>query len=384
MNTKPDTAWPFHPWLLLGVFPVLALGYAAFDSSLFLAGEMSRGQVIGRDFVIFWGASVMLWRGDVWAVFDPTQFQPALERLIGQNLAFMPYPYPPHSLFIIAPLAALPQALAFPAWIGGTFCGVVALLRRWGVGWVTILAVLLSPASIVNICSGQNGFLTAALLGGGLMLLPTRPVLAGILIGCLSYKPQLGLLLPLILIAGGYWRSFLVAAITVVLLVVGSLAVTGPDIWRLYFDATTPQQLALMQYGSGFFQQMSPSYFMTVRLLGGGLAAAWIAQALVAIVVAIASVWIFRSSAPHELKVALILTATALLSPYILTYDLVIVVLAVILAARCDIWHWAEKGVFFLAWSVPLLAVLPLPPLGAAFLSLLFLVIGRRAWRAAD
>ena len=59
------------------------------------------------------------------------------------------------------------------------------------------------PAVFVNIGHGQNGFLTAALLGGALHLLDRRPWLAGVLFGCLAYKPQFGVLIPFALLAGG-------------------------------------------------------------------------------------------------------------------------------------------------------------------------------------
>ena len=54
---------------------------------------------------------------------------------------------------------------------------------------------------LANITHGHNGFLTAALFGSGLPLLPTRPVHAGALLGLLAYKPQYGLLIPLALAA---------------------------------------------------------------------------------------------------------------------------------------------------------------------------------------
>ena len=378
MREKSGNAWPFHPWLLLGVVPLLCLGYAALDSSAFWAGAMSRGQIVGRDFVIFWGAATLLWRGDVLMLFDSTAFLPALDQIFGQKLAFNSFPYPPNSIFLIWPLGLLPYGAALPLWLGGTFVFLAALLRRAQIGWFGIVALLLSPSSVVNLCSGQNGYLSAALLCGGLLLLQRRPGIAGCLIALLTFKPQLGLMLPLLLIAGRYWRGFIAASLGVVLLIAATLPVVGIEGWLLYFGTSMKQQIDFLQHGSGFFQQMSPTYFMTVRLMGGELATAWAAQAVVAIVVAGAGIWVFRQNVARDLKVAVILSATALFSAYLLNYDLVIVPVAILLAARSAAWHWSEQGVFFLAWIAPLLAVLPLPPLGALFLSLLFLVLLRK------
>ena len=52
------------------------------------------------------------------------------------------------------------------------------------------------PPVFLCLMQGQTGLLAAALLGGGLLALRPRPVLAGVLFGLLTVKPQLGLLLP--------------------------------------------------------------------------------------------------------------------------------------------------------------------------------------------
>jgi hypothetical protein len=384
MRSKPGNIWPFHPWLMLGVIPLLSIGYACLDSSAFWSGGLSRGQIFGRDFAVFWSAAVVLWHGDALTLFNSATFLPAFEQIIGQKLGFNSYPYPPSSIFMVWPVGLFPYLIALPLWLGGTFAFLAALLWRSRMDWLSIVFLLFAPASIVNICSGQNGFLSAALLCGGLLSLERKPLLAGILIGLLSFKPQLGLLLPLLLVAGGYWRSFAAASITVLLLIAATLPVVGSEGWLLYFTTSTPQQLDFLQHGSGFYQQMSPTYFMTVRLMDGSLMTAWLAQALGAVFVVGSSLWAFRQKAPQDLKVAMVLAATTLFSPYLLTYDLTIVPVAILLAARSTTWHWAEKGVFFLAWITPLLAVLPLPPLGAAFLSLFYLLILRKIYLGAE
>ena len=66
-------------------------------------------------------------------------------------------------------------------------------------GWL-IAAVLASPACLENILEHQNAALLTALIGGGLLLLPLRPRLGGVLIGLATIKPQLGLVLPLFLL----------------------------------------------------------------------------------------------------------------------------------------------------------------------------------------
>ena len=80
-----------------------------------------------------------------------------------------------------------------------------------------LLLALAFPAVYVNLAHGQNGFLSAALLGGSLLILDQRPKLAGVLIGLLAYKPQFGVLIPLVLIATGRWTVIAAAAATVLI-----------------------------------------------------------------------------------------------------------------------------------------------------------------------
>src|SRR6185312_13844103 len=96
-------------------------------------------------------------------------------------------------------LSFLPFVVAMRAIVGHPF------------GYLLALAI---PMAFINALVGQNGFLTAALIGGTLYLIPIRPVLAGICLGLLTYKPQYGLLFPIALIVAGQWRVFVSAGIT--------------------------------------------------------------------------------------------------------------------------------------------------------------------------
>ena len=78
------------------------------------------------------------------------------------------------------------------------FLACVLRLSRQN-GWL-IAAVLASPAALENLLEHQNAALLTALIGGGLLLLPSRPRLGGVLIGLATMKPQLGLVLPLFLL----------------------------------------------------------------------------------------------------------------------------------------------------------------------------------------
>ena len=99
-----------------------------------------------------------------------------------------------------------------------------------------LLLALAFPAVLINVGHGQNGFLTAALLGGALVVLDRRPIVAGILFGLLVYKPQYGLMLPLVLAVSGRWKCFAAAAATVVLLTIVTTLTFGASVWHAFLS----------------------------------------------------------------------------------------------------------------------------------------------------
>ena len=122
--------------------------------------------------------------------------------------------YPPPFLFVASLLAQFPYAAAFIGWVFVSLIPYLAVMRAIVGRAVRLVLALGVSGGANNTLVGQNGFLTAALIGGTLYLMPVRPILAGICLGLLSYKPQYGLLFPLVLIAAAQWRMFFSAAAT--------------------------------------------------------------------------------------------------------------------------------------------------------------------------
>ena len=91
---------------------------------------------------------------------------------------------------VAALLALMPYALALACWLAVSLPSFMAAVYAIVPRRETLLATAAFPAVFVNAGHGQNAFFTAALLGGFLTLLDRRPVLAVILLGLLSYKPQ--------------------------------------------------------------------------------------------------------------------------------------------------------------------------------------------------
>lgn len=291
------------------------------------------GRPFGDDFINFWSAPHLAWHGRVAEVYNWTAFHAFEQSIAGADLDFYQYSYPPVLLILTAPLLVLPYVPGLFAWlIAGWHCFYRALLvARPNKG--TLLLALATPAVFINAVGGQNGTWSAALLGGGLSLLNRRPIVAGILFGLLIYKPQLGLLLPVALLAGRQFRACIAAAITAAALLLATVLLFGPEIWTSYFHNATVLRVAILEDNTGGWYRMV-SVFVAARRLGAAVPIAYAVQAVIGLAAAavVALAW-FRDI-PAAAKNALLVLGTCLATPYLQDYDLVVTTFAVVWLAE--------------------------------------------------
>ncbi|MGB7038805.1 MAG: glycosyltransferase family 87 protein [Xanthobacteraceae bacterium] len=204
-----------------------------------------QGRPLGTDFSNVYAAGTYVLAGNPEAPFDPPQQFAREQALFGQSTQFDGWHYPPFFLFVAAALALMPCGLALAVWqavtLGLYLLTIGAILKAFSPEnggairrdplW--LLVALAFPAVLINIGHSQNGFLTAALLGGALVVLDRRPIVAGLLLGLLVYKPRYGLLIPLVLAVSGRWKCFASAAITVALLIATTLTF-GYGVWHAF------------------------------------------------------------------------------------------------------------------------------------------------------
>jgi hypothetical protein len=239
------------------------------------------------------------------------------------------WPYPPTFLFFAAALSLLPYISAYVFLAFSTFLAYLATIRAIVGDRVGYLLAAAFPAVLSNLIVGQNGFLSASLIGGTLTLLERQPVCAGVLLGLLTYKPHLGLLFPIALVAGGRWRVFITAGIVAALLAAASWTAFGSASWQAFIAGLSHHTQALLSEGTADWSKLQTAFGLT-RALGGSEALAWTVQTVLALVAAGTIALIWRSSAVYEIKAAALATGTLLATPYLFIFDLV--VLAVPLA----------------------------------------------------
>lgn len=308
------------------------------------------GGGVASDFVNVWAAGRMGLAGHAASVYDWPAHKLVEESAVGHAFdGYFGWHYPPTFLFVAVVLSLIPYAAAWVVWTFGTFPAYLAAVRAIIGDRVGYFLGAAFPAVLANFIVGQNGFLTAGLIGGALTLIERRPALAGVLIGLLSYKPHLGLLFPIALVAGGHWRAFASATVVAVLMATASWLAFGSESWNAFFASIGHTSQVFLSDGWADWSKLQTAFGLA-RTLGGGETLAWSIQIAVALIAAAGVAVLWRSQAGHEIKGAALATAALLATPYLYMYDLV--VLAVPLAF---LWRLGARG--FLPHELPAIGV---------------------------
>jgi Glycosyltransferase family 87 len=325
-QTTHSCYWYFRLFLvlhviILGVFN-LSLGCYATLECLHSPdpNDLSRTP-FGGDFLCYWTASRVARTQGPAAVFSLDTMAAAEREVIGADTWPRYWKYPPTYLLMVLPLSLLPYAASFICWIVLTGLGFVYVIRRLipknPLSWL----VLVFPGTVHNLFAGQNGFLSAAILGGGLLLADRRPFAGGCLLGLLSYKPQLAFLIPLALAAGRYWKALIGAVISAITLALASLLLLGSSVWIAFFKN--------LPLAAGFMNRASvwtkvPTVFAVARLQGATLELATGLQAVAIIAAILAVGWVWFRRAPLPIRGSVLVVGICLATPHAFNYDLTI------------------------------------------------------------
>ena len=293
-----------------------------------------KGLGIPTDFVNVWSAGRLVLDGHpAWAYDWGIQKQVQVA-VLGQGYeGNFAWHYPPPFLFVASLLAHFPYAVAFIGWAAIGLVPYLAVTRAivgQPFGWLLAAAF---PVVLTNTLVGQNGFLTASLIGGTLYLMPLRPVLSGICLGLLSYKPQYGLLFPLVLIAASQWTVFVTAAIVAVAMAMLSWLAFGTESWQAFFHWLPMFSQAFLTEGRAPWGKMQ-SVFALVRYFGGTEQLAWVLQWIMSAAVAVVLALMWRSRVSYRLKAAAVAAGTLLITPYLFLYDMMVLAIAVAFLVR--------------------------------------------------
>jgi hypothetical protein len=307
------------------------------------------GSPIYIDFACSWVAGSQALHGATASIYTPAEFLKAQDALVGFGNSVYPYwPYPPIFFLILAPLALLPYAAAYLTWDVITLAGYVAIVYLIVRRPAAIALALAAPFVPWNLIGGQNGLLMASLLGASLLLLERHPIAAGLFIGCLTYKPQFGILLPVVLAASKNWRAFASAAASAALLAGASAVTFGTDAWEAFPRALFEHSGGILLRDPGDVSTAYWGHLQTVygviRTLHRGAAIAWLAQSIAMVGGGVIAWSVWRAPVRYALKAAILPAAALLATPYAHTHDMAIIVIAVAFLAADQIKFGLLRG----------------------------------------
>ena len=317
-----------------------------------------------QDWMVFYTAATAYWDDKLPLILDGEQLTALInERFstwLSWPLPLHPWLYPPHYLLYLLPFGLIPPTLSCALFL---LIGLTqAIIATWTVAasvcqrWIHAISLMLCPAAAITVCLGQNAFLASALMLAGFGLVGRRPVLGGTLLGALSFKPQLCILVPVALAAACQWRALASAAIAATLLVLLSLFVFGVEPWSAWFHLLLGSSVAYENWVA-VGRLNGQSVYTCAVLLGASKLVANLAQSAACLLAAGCTFWIFRRAAPLPLQTAVVLSATTLAAPHIIGYDAVMLAIAAALLF-CHVYEEhlrrGEAIIIMAAWLSPL------------------------------
>lgn len=314
------------------------------------------GKPVGSDFLVFFAASSAALRGEPAAAYDFAWFQ-ELERDIVKADYPNPWVYPPTYLLVVLPLALLPYLASLATWTATTLTLFLVTLRRIAPHPSTIWLALGFSGTFQNFSHGQNGFLIAALLGGGLLALARWPLVAGALFGLAAIKPHLAAPVLVALIAGRHWKAIGAAFLAAGLMILASAWTFGWSTWDAFLGgARVP--LVILENERALWGKMITAY-SGARLLGLDFRGALIVQGAVSFAAAGALWWVWSRRTAFPVRASSLCLSVLLFPPYAFSYDLAILALPLAWLgwqSHLENWPDREKVALVVGWVFPVLS----------------------------
>ena len=365
-------AWMFAGLAVLSLAVLIATARGGIDAF---------GHLLGSDFLSFWSAGRLLVAGG--SPYDAAAHLETMKAFAADLPGYPAYWYPPLFLVLCWPFGLLAYFPALVAWMALSGAAYFAALRLWAKGlglnapvWLWFVAF---PPVVTTITHGQTSFLVAALLGASLFLVRRRPLLAGLLLGLATFKPQFGLLIPFALLLTGNVRVGLMAVVSMSVLITIATLAFGPQVWTDWYALTTTANAAMEQGAVGYGKMVSP--FAGLMLMGAPEMLAYGVQVAISLSLAALVAMASWKRDWTDWHAALVLAGAPLATPFVLDYDLVILAFPLIYLAATGYRDW-EKSVSVLVFVATLVARpialnigVPIMPIAIA---LLFWVLWRR------
>jgi Glycosyltransferase family 87 len=334
-----------YSWILL------VIGVAALAGSVLLGHYplLAGGQPFQPDFLAHWTGGRLLLEGRAEDLYDPVVQQRLQQTALPGYHGLAWFVSPPFVAALYAPVALLPFGVAAPVWLilnTALLALAIVLALPLAEGWsrgerrLVALVFLATPAVLEVVGAGQDSVLLLVLWVAAMRLLDTRhPILAGLLVAAALFKPQLVVLVPVMLLVRRQWAAVAGLLAGTVVVVLASVAVTGPrslaawiDALRspLYAQAVQQEQGWKMQSLSGLLASITSSDAAAVLLLV-------LAAALLAVV-------LIRTRSDVRADWAVLGLLTVLATPHVMLYDAVVLLPAAL-------WVFGRPSTELMRWA---------------------------------
>ncbi len=328
------------------VFAVLTLGVVYLSYNV----AMVHGDILAAypyykmpdaDFTNVWCAGMLARQHGLDVLYSSQGFLAWKEAYFHHPFGSGDWLYPPPILPLGYILSFMPLPVAFYVWNIGTFLGIGVVLRCLRMPWAVVLLVMFSPAEYRCLCFGQFGGMLGCLAFAGLMLAERRPVMAGVMLGLVTMKPQPGVIVPIAWLAARRWRAIVAAGITCAALIVFAMLLLGPRVVSLYFTNSAAMVARTMQAPFGAaYQTNGVSVYWMLRSLGASNPVSYACQLAGA---AAAAALVYRAwrlpGANRIAQIALTLILSLFIMPYAFAADMVGYSIAVVALAWDRGWR---------------------------------------------
>jgi len=304
------------------------------------------GLVKGTDFLHFYtlGRLAIENRGDL--LYDMRAQADLARQFVSaaSDSLYVPLYGPQVSMFF-APFARLPYGFALVAWLAlniliYAFCCYAVwktcpALKPYG--WTVLILAAAFPGFFHLLAWGQTSGL--ALLCFTLAYLALRRdhlLLAGLAIGSLIFKPQLGLAVAVVFVCAREWKVVGGAVVAAFVQLAAAWMHYGAVVMHSYLHALAHVREVMPLLEPRLYQTQSLRSFWSLLLPWPRVALGLYAVSAVATLVLAVRVW--RSTSSLSVRFPSLLLATVLVSPHSTVYDLIILAPAFLLLA-----DWAAQ-----------------------------------------
>jgi alpha-1,2-mannosyltransferase len=319
----------------------------------------------GQDWMVYYTAARAYLEGNLPLLFDGERMTAQMNvdflDWLPRPLSFHPWLYPPTFLLLLIPFGLFSFAASYAAFLLITLAFLLVMIwccvERGYRRWLHVFSLLFAPAVSFTMGTGQNSFLTSALLVGGFGLLSRHPATAAALLGTLTFKPQLWLMVPIALVAARQWRALMNTIAAASLLGFSSAVVFGIKPWSVWGGLMISPPTEFYQTWLKWGRLHGESVYTNLALLGTSPLFANAGQTAALLLAAGCVWWSFRRPIPGDLRLVVLLAATVLAAPHVSNYDTVLLVVAATTLFAVALGEGFRRGeliVPMLVWMIQL------------------------------